>query len=89
MRGSTVVRRTVGFARDFPFVAETTVVGRAGVPVTATEFGHSPSGAAQRSQMAARDRAVSSVFRTDDHAADYQPAFRSGNHRAPFAPGFA
>lgn len=88
MNASTVVKRTAGFGRAFAFVAETTVATSTGDLVTTSEFGHTADGAAFRSQLAARDRAVfARAKRVTGFVKD--TVFRTANKRADFALGFA
>lgn len=57
-----VVRRTVGFATDFEYVAEVTADVN-GLMVTARECGHTREGAVARARAAVRERAMFAGFR--------------------------
>lgn len=86
-REGVAVKRAVGFAPAFPFVAEVTAeVG--GKLVTEREGAYSPEGAVERAKMAVREREMFAGFK---RAVGFTAAgvVRDGGKRRKMKVGFA
>jgi hypothetical protein len=82
---SAVAKSAVGFASDFPFVAEVTVE-RNGEMVTAREGSYTKQGAVERARLAARDK-LTAMKRSVGFAPE--SFYQRTTSRAAFGFGFA